>query len=233
MIAMLAALAVQGVIACDPDVASLRAKDQALLDAIAPVNRGAWEQLITSDFVYVDENGAIMPRDAFLKTLVPLPPHVSGQLSIVDYRVHFNGDAALVIHRDDERENYHGIALRAGYLTTEAWLCQGGHWKLALVHAYTEAKDPPAITIPRSILHEYEGHYSAAPDLELTIRLAGDHLVMERKGRPPLLLLAETPDVLFVPGEPRIKRIFLRDSKGSVTAFIDRREGEDIVWRRL
>jgi hypothetical protein len=45
-------------------------------------------------------------------------------------------------------------------------------------------------------------------------------------------LLAETPDILFVPGQPRIKRIFLRDAKGRITAFIDRREGEDIVWNR-
>ncbi len=233
MIAILAGLAVQGAITCDPVMPNLRAKDQMLLDAFAPGNRTAWEQLVTRDFVYVDENGAVMQRDVFLKTLVPLPPHVSGQLSIVDYQVRFTPDVALVIHKDDERENYHGIALRAGYLTTESWLCRDRQWKLAMVHTYAEAKDPPAVTIPRKVLHDYEGRYAAAPDLSVTIRLVGDHLVIERQGRPPLLLLAETSDVLFVPGQPRIKRIFLRDSKGRITGFIDRREGEDIVWKHI
>jgi hypothetical protein len=232
MIAMLVAAAVQASIACNPDVTSLRAKDQMLLDALAPGTRKPWDQAMTADAVYVDENGAIMPRSDFLKSLAPLPANVSGSLAITDYSVRFNGDSALVIHKDDEHENYHGIALRAGYIMTETWLCRDGQWKLAMVHAYTEAKDPPAVALPQNQLRDFEGRYSAAPDLMVTIRLTGDHLVMERKGRPTLSLLAETPDILFVPGQPRIKRIFLRDAKGRITAFIDRREGEDIVWNR-
>jgi hypothetical protein len=234
MIVPLVALAVQAAAsACQPSKTALRANDQALLDAFAPANRGAWEKLLTPDAVYVDENGAIMARDAFLKSVTPLPPNISGHLSITDYRVRFEGDSALVIHRDDEQENYHGIPLRAGYLTTETWLCRDGRWKLALIHAYVEAKDPPAIALSQSALGAYEGRYSAAPDLVVTLTRAGDHLVLQRKGRAPVPLLAETPDVLFAPGQPRIKRIFLRDAKGRITAFIDRREGEDIVWKRM
>jgi hypothetical protein len=233
VIAMLVALAVQGTVACAADEASLHRKDQTLLDAIAPGNRKAWEQALTPDAVYVDENGAIMQRDAFLAALVPLPANVSGRLAITDYKVRFNGDTALVIHRDDERENYHGVALRADYLMTETWLCRDAQWKLAMVHAYVEAKDPPSVTVSARVLHDYEGRYSAAPDLSVNIRLIGNHLIMERTDRPPLPLVAETDSVMFIPGQPRDKRIFTRDANGKVTGFIDRREGEDIIWKRV
>jgi hypothetical protein len=230
-IAALAAAAVTA--ACPLSESHLRATDQALLDAFAPGDRADWEHVLTPDAVYVDENGAILPRADFLKSVVPLPPNTSGHLSIIDYRVRFEGNSALVIHRDDERENYHGIALRAGYLTTETWACRGGAWKLALIHTYVEAKDPPAIAMPQEALRDYVGRYRAAPDLVVTVRRAGDHLELDRHGRPPQVLLAETAEVLFVPGQPRIKRIFVRDAKGRVTKFVDRREGEDIVWKRL
>ena len=43
----------------DQITAQLRAKDQALLDAIAPGNRKVWEDALATDAVYVDENGEI------------------------------------------------------------------------------------------------------------------------------------------------------------------------------
>lgn len=234
MFAAIAALAAAAVTAaCPASQAKLRANDQALLDAFAPGNHGVWERALSPDAVYVDENGAILLHDAFLKSLAPLPPNTSGHLSIVDYRVRFDNGTALVIHRDSEHENYHGVALRAGYLTTETWLCRGGTWKLALIHTYVEAKDPPAIAMPKAALRDYPGRYRAAPDLVATVRRADGQLELVRAGRPPQPLRAETTEVLFVPGQPRIKRIFVRGANGRVTAYLDRREGEDIVWKRV
>ncbi|HEY1614385.1 MAG TPA: nuclear transport factor 2 family protein [Rhizomicrobium sp.] len=234
MIAALLVLAVQaGAVACAPPSASvLRARDQALLDAFVPGDRKIWDETLSPDAVYVDENGAIMPRAAFLKTLIPLGSGSSGVLRIVDYRLRAEGGTALVIHRDDERENYHGIMLKAGYLTTETWLCQAGMWKLAMIHTYVEARDPPAVAATPAVLGAYAGRYVAAPDLVWSIRLSGDHLVGQREGKPPHPLLMEAPDLFFIPGEPREKRLFQRDAAGRITGFVERREGEDILWRR-
>jgi hypothetical protein len=216
----------------DALTAALRAKDQALLDAIASGERPIWDRTLTPDAVYVDENGVIMDRAAYLESLTPLPKGVSGQLTIVDYSLRRFGDTALVIHRDDEREDFHGVKLHADYLMTETWLRMGGEWRLAMVHAYAVAVDPPAVSLPPSMLDSYVGSYRAGDDLVFVIRREGDHLAAGRAGRAMQPLLAEAADVLFTPGQPRIKRLFQRDPGGRVTGFIDRREGEDIVWTK-
>ena len=222
--------------AADPNLASvqkqLRADDQALLDAIAPGDKAVWERLLAKDAIYVDENGAVMNRAQFLAELKPLPAGSSGHISIVDYQATVHDQVALVVHKDDERENYHGLPLRADYLMTETWVKEGSNWRLALVHVYVVAKDPPAIKTPASRLAEYEGSYRAAADLAYVIRREADHLVGERQGLPSVTFSQESTDVFFVPGHPRDRKIFRRDADNKIIDFVDRREGEDLVFVR-
>lgn len=213
-------------------VAILRAKDQALFDATAPGDRQTWDRALAPDAVYVDENGEIMDRATFLKALEPLAAGTSGHISIVDYQVRLHGDTALVVMRADEREDYHGQALHADYLMTETWMRRGADWKLELVHAYVVAKDPPAVTLPTAQLDDYAGRYDGPGGLTYEIRRDGDHVVGVRPGGTARPLSAEVADVLFVPGQPRSRKIFQRDAQGHVTGFLDRREGEDVVYRR-
>jgi Domain of unknown function (DUF4440) len=234
-LALLALAAIQSA-ALEPEALSvqkqLQANDQALLDAIAPGDKTVWERLLAKDAVYVDENGAIMRRDEFLAGLSPLPKGSSGHIAIVEYQATVRGNTAVVIHRDDEREDYHGIPLRAEYLMTETWLKEGSEWRLALVHAYVVAKDPPAIKSGAKLLTGYEGRYRAAPDLVYIIRRNGDHLEAMREGKAPVPLAREACDVFFVPGQPRERKIFRRDAHNKVIDFVDRREGEDLVFIR-
>ena len=149
----------------DPTIQLLRAKDQALLDAIAPGDRKVWDEALAPDAVYVDENGVIMSRAEYLKQLDPLPPGASGTLRVASYAAHISGDLAAVIHTDDEEENYHGQTLHAQYLMTETWRRDAGAWKLYMVHAWAVLKDPPAIELPDTTLAEYAGRYSGGDDL--------------------------------------------------------------------
>jgi hypothetical protein len=54
-----------------------------------------------------------------------------------------------------------------------------------------------------------------------------------RNGRKPAVWNAEAPDVFFVNGDPRIRKIFRRDISGRITGFVERRESWDIVWDRI
>lgn len=216
----------------DQTTATLRARDQALLDAFAPGDRKVWEAALATDAVYVDENGVIMNRADFLKQLEPLPPDASGNLRITYYEAHIAGDLATVIHTDDEQEIYHGQTLQARYLTTETWRRDDGDWKLYLVHVYAVPKDPPVIKLPLKELEEYVGRYSDAPDLTYIIKSDGQQLMGGRPGGAMKPLDVEVRDVLFVPGQPRIRKIFQRDAKGKITGFVDRRESWDLVWKK-
>ena len=209
----------------------LRAKDQALLDAVAPGDRKPWEQALAADAVYVDEEGNIMDRAAFLKELNPLPPGVSGNIKITSYVAHVSGDLATVVHTDDEQENYHGQMLTARYITTETWHREAGEWKLYLSHVYAALKDPPAISLSSQELQQYVGRYVGGPDLVYLIQWDGKQLVGGRQGSPMKPLQVEVRDVLFIPGQPRTRKIFQRDASGKVTGFLDRRGGEDLVFR--
>lgn len=210
----------------------LRANDQALLDATAPGDKRTWDRLLAEDAVYVDENGVILNRAKFLEELVPLPSYASGHIDIIDYQVHRYGETALVIHRDNEYETYHGIQLRAQYLMTETWIHKGSAWRLALTHVYVVAPDPPATRIAPSLLESYVGRYRLTDGVTYVIRLEGDHLVGGPDGAPAKPLLAETTDVFFIAGQPRSRKLFQREGD-RVTGFIDRREAEDLVYTRL
>jgi hypothetical protein len=235
LLALCAIAAIQSA-AAEPDIAAiqkrLRADDQALLDAIAPGDKAVWDRLLAKDAVYVDENGTILRRDKFLAALKPLPAGSSGHIDIVQYEATIRGDVALVIHKDDERENYHGLPLHANYLMTETWVKEGAEWRLAMVHAYVVAKDPPAIKSSETALDVYVGRYRAGADLSYVIRREGDHLIGERQGLPPVTLAQEATDVFFVAGQPRDRKIFRRGANNDIVDFVDRREGEDLVFVR-
>lgn len=219
--------------AAPPDVAAtLRAADQALLDAIAPGDRATWDRLLAPDAVYVDENGRVIERAAFLQELVPLPPGLSGHIDITEHRVRQAGDTALVVLRIDEHEDYFGLPLRAGYLMTETWLRQAGAWRLAMTHAWVVAPDPPAIELPAPALEDYVGRYAGPGGQAYEIRREAEGLVGGNPGGTMRPMRAEMRDLLFVPGQPRVRKLFQRDARGQVTGFVDRREGEDIAWTR-
>ncbi len=220
------------VVAADTSEADLRQLDQRLLDAIAPGDRSTWDRTLAADAVYIDENGTRLDRAAFLEELQPLPNGTSGHIEIVEHAVTRHGDVALVIHRDDETEDFFGQVLHAQYLMTETWFKEPGGWKLALVHAFVVNHDPAAIAADPATLDRYIGRYSGGPQLAYEIVREGDHLAGGRPGGKRKALALEIADVLFVPGEPRSRKIFRRDAAGVATGFVDRREGVDIVWQR-
>ena len=93
--------------------------------------------------------------------------------------------------------------------------------------------DPPAIHLAAARLDEYVGLYRLTSEITYTIRRQGDELTGERSGRPSQVLSVEAADVMFVAGQPRSRKIFLRAPDGRVTGFVDRREGRDIPWVRI
>ena len=100
------------------------------------------------------------------------------------------------------------------------------------MHTYAMLKDPPTVSLPAKELEQYAGRYSGGTDLVYMIQWDGKQLSGGRPGGTMKPLEVEVRDVLFVPGQPRIRKIFQRDPNGNITGFVDRRESWDLVWKK-
>jgi hypothetical protein len=213
--------------------ATLRAHTQEMLDAIAPGNASVWDRYLDPGVVYLSEAGDIETKASLLAQLKPLPQGISGQITLSRFDVKQFGDVAIVLHVDEESEDYFGHPIHAQYMNTATWRLGPDGWKMIASQVLASLIDPPAIELPARQLDDYVGTYRLTDDIRYVIRRDGDHLVGERTGRPPQTLRVEARDVLFVPGQPRSRKVFLRDAAGQITRFADRREARDIVWTRV
>ena len=213
-------------------VAELRAITQELLDAVAPGNAAVWDHYLDPDIVHVDENGAIQSKAELLRDLTPLPPGLVGSIRVDSFRVTLHGDTAIVAHEDQEQLDYHGQPLHTRFRNLDVWRRTAAGWSLIGQQTSAVLHDPPSVALSRADLCAYSGRYRLTDAIVATIACDADGLVATREGRPPSHYRAEVRDVFFAPGQPRSRRIFRRDAAGRITGFSDRREGEDIVWRR-
>jgi hypothetical protein len=191
-----------------------------------------WDRSLDPGVVDLSEAGDVETKASLIAQLKPLPAGISGHIAMSRFDVKQFGDVAIVLHVDEESEDYFGHPIHAQYMTTATWRLGPDGWKMIASQVYASLVDPPAIELPAGQLDEYVGAYRLTQEIQYTIRRDGDHLVGERTGRPPQSLRVEARDVLFVPGQPRSRKVFLRDAAGKVTRFADRREARDIVWTR-
>lgn len=211
----------------------LRQRTQELLDAVAPGRADVWSRLLHARMIHVDENGIVRGKDQLLGELRPLPPGLEGRLRIASFQVQVHGDVAVATHEEEEELLYFGQKLQSRFRTTDTWLRTPAGWQLIGAQVLAVPADPPSISLDPEALCAYEGVFALTPDVTASIRCGGRELTVERTGRPPAVYRPETADVFFSPGQPRTRRIFRRDASGAVTGFVDRREGHDIVWRKI
>jgi hypothetical protein len=218
--------------AAEPSAAEteLRRITQEMLDAIAPGNAEVWRRYLHERVILVDENGTVRTKAEMLKEFSPLPPGLVGNLEIATFRIETFGDVAVLAYEAQEHLDYHGQILQGRYRINDTWLKTGQTWQLLAEQVAAVLKDPPSVKLTQQQLCEYNGTYSLTAEIVTRLQCTSDGFSAERSGRPSTQYLAELPDVFFVAGQPRTRRIFLRDSDGKVLGFVDRREGEDVRW---
>jgi hypothetical protein len=212
--------------------ALLQRQAQEMADALGTGDPAVWEKYLDPDVRYVDESGEVQRKKPLVDDVRPFPPGISGSIRILDYEAVVNGDTAFATYVTDENEDYHGAKLHCQYRTTETWVKRAEGWRLAGAQVLAMRTDPPAVALSAERRREYAGKYVLTPELAYEIRLDGDDLQGQQSGRKPEALRAEAPDVLFVPGKPRYRYVFLRDAQGRITGLAQRREAWDIVWKR-
>ena len=211
----------------------LRQRTQELLDAVAPGNADVWRRLLHDRMIHIDENGVVRTKEQLLAEFQPLPPGLDGTLRVASFDLRVHGDVAVATHEDREELIYFGQKILSRFRTTDTWLQTPAGWQLIAAQVLAVPADPPAISLDAKTLCAYEGAFALTPDVTATVRCRAGELTVERAGRAPAIYRPETAEVFFSPGQPRTRRIFQRDATGAVIGFVDRREGHDIVWRKV
>lgn len=207
-------------------------RTQELADAVAEGDKSPWQKYFADDAMYFDEKGRSMDKAAMVADITPLPKGYSGKIKIVEPQSWIAGSTAVLGYVMDETEIIYGQNEKARYHEVDTWLFRNGQWQIVAAQVMRYYEDPAAGRIDPARLNDYPGTYELAPGVTQTITRDGDNLYAQRNERPKQLLKPETCDLFFRPGvEGRI--LFRRNDAGKVAALIDRRNNEDVVWKKL
>ncbi|MFY9689335.1 MAG: DUF4440 domain-containing protein [Candidatus Acidiferrales bacterium] len=212
--------------------AELVRRTQELVDAFAPGNKAPWKLYLADDALIFDERGRNMDKAAFLADLQPLPSGYAGSIQVTKSAARFAAGVAILSYDCDERETVFGQQLHARYHMTDTWVYRDAQWKIVASQTLRYYEDPATGNSPGARVGDYLGSYELAPGHTIAVVRHGANLYEKRGSGQPVELLPESPDLFFRPGaEGRF--LFHRDASGRVDALIDRRNNEDLVWKRL
>jgi hypothetical protein len=121
--------------------------------------------------------------------------------------------------------------LKARYHITDTWLQRDGNWQIIASQAHRYYEDPAVGKTDPKKFADFIGTYELAPGQTRSVTPEDDKLFVERKGKKEQLL-PETSELFFRKGvEGRI--LFRYAANGKVDALIDRRNNEDVIWRKM
>jgi hypothetical protein len=216
--------------AADPPITQdeLVRRTQELFDSIAPGNQEPWKKYFADDCIFADERGRTMDKAKLVADITPMPAGYSGSIENVQSRIF--GDTAVLSYELNETETIFGQHMTARYHTTDTWLRRNGNWQIIATQAHRYYEDPAIGEVDPKKFADYVGTYELAPGQTRTVSAEANQLFVERDGKKEQLL-PETPDLFFRKGiEGRM--IFHHGPKGAVDALIDRRNNEDVVWKK-
>jgi len=221
-------------LACAADVPltqdELVRRTQELYDAVASGDKVPWQKYFADDCIFADEKGRILDKPKLVADIKPLPSGYSGTIKIENAQSRIIGNTAVLSYDANETETIFGQNLKARYHVTDTWLQRNGNWQIIASQAHRYYEDPTVGKADPKKFGEYIGTYELAPGQTRSVTFEDDRLFIERNGKKEQLL-PETSEIFFRKGvEGRI--LFRYGANGEVDALIDRRNNEDVIWRK-
>lgn len=222
--------------AADPGLAELLLKQtQEFSDAGQAGDTATMARFLDDKVVFMNETGEIVGKQDMVGG-EQAPPHKPTDRSIktTEFKLtQQRPDLATATFVDVLTQDFHGQRLVYKYRSTETWAKEADGWKMVASQTMYVPQDPKAVSLSAAELDAYVGTYEVDPSYRVVVRREGDGLAASANGAAPTVLKAEVRDVLFVPGAPNGRRIFQRDAAGRVTGYISRRDGTDIVLKKV
>ena len=207
-------------------------RSQELVDAIASGDQAPFKRYFADDAMFFDERGQDMDKAALVKSITPLPKGFSGTIKVVDAKSRIVGGTAILSYNLDETEIVFGQAMHARYHETDTWMYRIGQWQIIATQVLRYYEDPAPGPADLARYPKYAGSYQLAPGVVATVTVADGHLYLERAGRPKQELIAEAGDIFFIHGVEG-RHLFSFGPGGEVETMIDRRNNEDVVWKKI
>jgi ketosteroid isomerase-like protein len=205
---------------------------QEIFDAVAPGNAEPFKKYFAEDAMFFDEKGRSMDKAALVKDVQPLPKGYSGTIKLVRPKSHIEGNIAILSYDLDETETIFGQNMTARYHETDTWMRRGGKWQIVAGQVLRYYEDPAPGKADTSKFPTYVGTYQLGPERTMLVTAEDGHLFGQRNGRPREEFTPEASDIFFRKGvEGRI--LFGQGEGGKVMLLIDRRNNEDVVWKRI
>jgi hypothetical protein len=204
---------------------------QEIADAVAPGNQEPFKKYFADDALYFDEKGRGMDKAALVKDVQPLPKGYSGTIKVVNPKSHIEGDVAILSYDQDEVEIVFGQKMTARYHETDTWMRRNGQWQIIAAQVLRYYEDPAEGQYDPKLFPNFVGSYQLGENT-MTVTSEDGKLFAQRTGRAKVQMLPEAPDVFFLKGVEG-RRLFQYGPDGKVDSLIDRRNNEDLVWKRV
>src|SRR5438552_9727448 len=206
-------------------------RTQELYDAIVPGEQAPWKKYFADDCIFSDEKGRTFDKAKLIADITSLPAGYSGSIKVNNVQSRIIADTAVLSYDLDETETVFGQNLTARYHVTDTWLRRNGVWQIASSQAMRYYEDPAVARIDPKKFADFSGTYELAPGQTRQVFSDEESLYVERNGKREQLF-PEGSEIFFRKGvEGRI--LFRYADNGKVDALIDRRNNEDVIWRRV
>src|SRR5437762_12894842 len=236
-------LAIFLILACGSNLGSAAERDaaitenelirrtQELYDAVVPGDQAPWKKYFADDSIFADEKGRTMDKPKLIADITPLPAGYSGAIKLERVQSRIYDNVAILSYDANETETIFGQNLTARYHVTDTWLRRNGVWQSASSQAMRYYEDPAVARIDPKQFAYFSGTYELAPGQTRRVFSEEKSLYVERNGKREQLF-PEGSEIFFRKGvEGRI--LFRYADNGKVDALIDRRNNEDVIWRRV
>jgi ketosteroid isomerase-like protein len=219
----------------DADLSALlKRQTQAFSEAGQRGDAATIELYLDRDVVFTNETGAIATKKELVEGTSPPPANApKRRIEVTNWALRRQGDAATATFIDEVTQEFQGQTLLLRYQSTETWAKRQGGWKMIASHTMNVQSTPVAITLPPADLDAYVGTYQVDSTYVVKISRGEDGLTASANGGSPIPLNVEIKDVLFIDAAPNVRKLFQRDVAGHVVGYINRRDGTDLIFRKI
>jgi hypothetical protein len=206
---------------------------QELMDAVAVGDKAVWEKYVADDLIYTDENWKVLTKKEIVDSMAPLPKGYTGSIRVTNVQSRINGDAAVLSWRALEEENVLGQKLTPTYLVTDTYFRRNRRWQLVATQITVMPSERKPVLVKPEVYQSLAGQYELSPGVVYTITVESGRLMAQRTGRDKQELVPADVNTYFTKGTVRGEKYFVRDQTGRVTEMLDRRENNDLVWKKI